>query len=88
MVKTEYYKVKKERWDYLGIRYFKVNFNSDKVTQICIDTGDVKKGKSNTFGVYLIGRETFFSNYFGRYVDTCKKGEYDKMFNKVVKFLK
>ncbi len=88
MDRIEHYKVKKERWDYLGVRYFRVNFNSESVTQICVDTGDVKKGKSNAFGVYLISKQTFFGNYFGRYVDKCSKAEYDKIFKKIVKALK
>lgn len=84
----EYFKIIKERQDYLGVRFFRVQYGAEYVTQICVDCGDVKKGKANTFGVYLITSNTFFSNYAGRYVEPCSKKEYDNQFIKMVSILK
>lgn len=89
MKNWQYYKVRKERNAYLGVRYFKFNYNEDKCVQVCLFTGDVKKGKSNTFGVYLISKLTLFSNYLAtNYIEACTKKQYDDAFNKVVKMLK
>jgi len=90
MAKTtfEYFKIIKDRQDYLGVRFFKVQYGSEFVTQVCVDCGDVKKGKANTFGVYLITSNTFFSNYAGRYVEKCSAKKYNEMFDRMVKILK
>ncbi|HET6991017.1 MAG TPA: hypothetical protein VFJ43_06820 [Bacteroidia bacterium] len=58
-----YYKIASNRRDYKGERYFRFNQLSDKVIQVCVYSGDEKKGKSNTPGIYLIDRMTFLSNY-------------------------
>lgn len=87
-MKSTYYKIKKNRRDFLGERYFKYNDFAEKVIQVCVHPGDVKKGKSNTFGIYLIHRLTFLSNYFKYYIQPCTKAEYNKNFNKVLKMLK
>ena len=89
MNSDQYFKVKKERIEYLGERYFKFNYNTEKVIQVCLTVGDVKKGKSNTYGVYLIHRMTFFSNYLATsYIEPCTKNEYEKQFNKVFNMLR
>ncbi len=86
---VEYYKTSENRWDYLGLRYFKFNNISDNTVQVCVTTGDVKKGKSNTFGVYLIAKMTFLTNYYMQpYVEKCSKREYEKAFKKVIELLK
>ncbi len=87
MPHIQYFKIKKERHDYLGERFFKVDYDSDKVVQVCLSPGDVKKGKSNTLGVYAICKLTFFTNYAGRYVDKCTAKEYKKQFKKAVNLL-
>lgn len=85
MNKYQYYKVKKERQEYLGCRVFKVNFSFEEITQVCFSMGEVKKGKSNTPGIYFIHRLTFFSNYFSMgYVEPITKKEYEKYFKKVL----
>lgn len=85
---TQYFKIRQSRVEYLGERYFKFNNDSEKVVQVCITCGDVKKGKSNTFGVYLISKMTLFSNYMApQYVEPVSKKEYEKQFKKVVKYL-
>lgn len=86
---TQYFKVKPEREEYLGKRYFRFNFADEKTIQVCISCGDVKKGKSNTFGVYLITKMTFLSNYFATgYILPCAKEEYEEYFDNTVKMLK
>ena len=89
MEHSKYFKIRKERQDWLGVRYFKFRWDEEKVVQVCLFTGEVKKGKSNTFGVYLINRLTMLSNYYSpNYIEPCSKKEYEKMFNQVVKCLK
>ena len=84
----QYFKVKKDRQEYLGERYFKVDFTSDSVIQACIQCGEVKRGKGNYFGVYLIGKLTFFSNYLAQsYVEQITKQEYEKHLKKTIKLL-
>ena len=88
-IQYQYFKTKKERYDYLGNRYFRVDFNSDTTLQICLSSGDVKKGKANNFGVYLISKLTLFTNYLAQnYCEPCTKKEFEKKFNLVVKMLK
>lgn len=87
-MEIQYFKIKEDRHEYLGERYFKIDWNSDKVVQVCLTTGDIKKGKSNTFGVYLISKQTFVANYLAiGYAVPCAKEEYELMRKKVVKYL-
>lgn len=84
----EYYKVNPNRSEYLGERYFKFSHEVEKVVQICLTCGDVKKGKSNTFGIYLIHKMTLYSNYLATgYLLPCTKREYEKQFKKVLVML-
>lgn len=88
-MKDQYFKIVKTRHDYLGERYFRYNHLADSVVQVCCFPGDAKKGKSNTFGVYIIHRITFLTNYLAQsYAEPCTKAEYNKQFDKVVKMLK
>lgn len=48
----------------------------------------VKNGGHITFGIYLIDRLTFFSNYYSMgYVEVVTKVEFDKKFKAVVDML-
>jgi len=88
-MKDVYYRVIKERRDYKGDRYFKFNPMSDKVVQVCVNHGEDKRGRTNSFGICLIHRMTLLANYLSiGYVESCTKAEYDKNFNKVLKMLK
>jgi len=85
----QYFKVKPEREEYLGRRYFRLNYEDSKTVEVCISCGDTKKGKSNTFGIYLITKLTFLSNYFATgYILPCSKKEFDEQFDSTVKMLK
>lgn len=86
---VQYFKVTAARFQYLGERYFRYDFQSDICTQICKTVGDIKKGKSNTFGIYLINKVTFFGNYLGPgYLQPISKAEFTKQFDQVVEALK
>jgi len=88
-IKYQYFKIIDSRTEWLGIRYFKYSPHSDKVVQVCVTTGEVKKGKSNTFGVYLIASLTFLCNYLAvGYCQPCTKKQYEKAFETVVTYLK
>jgi peroxiredoxin len=84
-----YFKIKKEYQNYKGERYFRFNMISEKAVQVCINHGMEKPGRTNAFGVYLIHRITFLSNYYTiNYTEPCTKKEYDKQFEKVIQMLK
>ena len=84
-----YYKVKPEREIYLGKRMFRMDSDyRESVTQICITNGDSRKGKSNTFGIYLIQRTTFYCNYFAMvYLSEITEADWLNQFNETIKFL-
>lgn len=87
--KVEYYKVKPERTEWLGVRFFKVDWDSIKAIQVCVGTGDVKRGKANAVGIYTIDKVTFCTNYLGMgYVTPCTKREFEKKFDLIVSALK
>lgn len=82
---NKYYKVTAARHEYLGERYFRYNDLSETVTQVCLTCGDIKRGKSNTYGIYVIHKMTLFSNYLAPgYLEQISKREFDKQFKKVV----
>ncbi len=84
----EYYQIKKERQEYLGVKLFRFELNNPFVTQIVIYNGQEKKGKGHYVGIYLISRESFLANYLGYYVDKCTKAKFDKAFKDMMKRLK
>jgi hypothetical protein len=84
----QYYKIDSPRRDYLGKRFFKVDMNAWECIQVCVTTGDTKKGRGHTFGVYLISRLTFFSNYLAMgYAVPCSEKEYTKNLKDVLSML-
>lgn len=84
----EYYKVKEKYIKYKGDRYFKFKWNSDKITQVCLETNnDTKRGKGHYVGIYRITRSTMFSNWYPNYVESCTEKEYNDAFNKAIKLL-
>lgn len=77
------------RQEYLGVRYFRFHPRADHTIQVVIHEGEVKKGRTNAFGVYLISRITFLTNYMAMgYVTPCTKAKYDQAFEKTVNLLK
>lgn len=87
--KDHYFRIKDERKDYLGDRYFRMNLTSDTVTTIHMGGVDTKRGKSNNIGVYFISKMTFVSNYMAmNYIEPITKNEWNKHFEKIVKMLR
>lgn len=83
-----FFKITKERNEWLGKRYFKIDLKSDSVIQVLVTCGEIKKGRGNTFGIYLISRMTFFSNYLAmNYAVPCSQKEYEKNFKEVLSYL-
>jgi len=82
-------KVRKERQEYFGNRYFRYSYDSQTVVQVCVSVGEtVKKGKANNIGIYVIHKMTLFGNYLAmNYTEPCSKKEYETKFNEVVKML-
>lgn len=88
-IQYQYFQIKSSREDYLGVRFFKYSPHELYVTQILFSNGDTKKGKSNTMGIYLIGKMTFCSNYLSmNYVESITKSKYDESFEKMIQMLK
>lgn len=87
-MENQFYQVVGSRRDYKGERYFKFNPAADSVVQVCFSTGDDKKGRANTVGVYLIHRLTFLTNYFAHnYVELITEKQYIKKLNQVIEKL-
>jgi len=86
----QFYKIKKERKEYLGERYFQVSFDSDTVLQVCINPSmEMRRGRTNNIGIYLISRLTFVSNYYGmNYVEPCTAKEFNMRYDAMVKMLR
>lgn len=86
----EYFRVKKERREYKGDRYFKVDYETDKVIQICLSGGEEgRKGRSKNLGIYMINKVSFFTNYLGlSYAEKSTKREFDRKFELACKILK
>lgn len=85
----DYYMVRTDKRDHKGERYFKVAKDSDTVVQICASAGEAKRGKGNLFGVSLISRLTFLSNYYQyQYVMPCKEALFTKKFEEVISQLR
>lgn len=84
-----YYVVKKSKREYKGYRYFYFNSDSEKVIQVTINCGEQKKGRPAMFGVGMIHRLSFLTNYLSMgYVEKCSKKMYDKHFDMVVGWLR
>jgi hypothetical protein len=85
----QYLVIAEHRREWLGLRYFKFNYHTDTVVQVCVSPGQEKRGRGHVFGTYVISRQTLFSNYLGMmYAIPTTKREYDKAFDKVMKALK
>lgn len=87
---TQYYKVVERKSEYYGDRFFKTSPLNDTVVQICLNPGpNYNRGKNVCIGVYLIGRQTFVSNYFlMSVVESCAKEEFEAQFEMAMKILK
>lgn len=87
---TLYFRIIKERQDYLGERYFKANFEDDYVVQVMAKKGNTGgKGQKQNIGVYLISKITFVGNYMAvNSITATTKTVYEKMFDEVSKMIK
>lgn len=88
-IQYEYAITADHRRDYVGLRYFAHSIHTNDVIQVVISTGDSRRGKSNSIGLYVISRTSFFSNYFGPgYVKACSRKEFIKAFDKVAEIIR
>lgn len=75
-------------------RYFKVDFENGKCTQVVLSAGEKKRGRPHCLGVSHLAMMSFRGNYywyFGRKYDVNKSRllettlwQYHKAFNKVI----
>lgn len=85
-MKWQYFKIKEENQGYKGLRYFRWMPSNPNVLQICVSTGEERKGRNATPGLYYIHSSTFLCNYLGmNYCEPVKKKEFDKYCNVVYK---
>ncbi len=71
-----------------GVRMFRVNDRTDTAIQIVLNAGEVKKGRGNNIGIYVVDRMTIFSNYgYGNYLKPTDKKSWDKAFKLVIKMI-
>lgn len=86
---SNFYKMKIEHIASKGERYFRVDQETDKVVQVVITEGEIKKGKANSTGIYAIAKTTLYYNYvaFG-FVTTTGKTTFGNKFNEVIKLLR
>jgi hypothetical protein len=86
----QYFKIKTDKKEYFGDRYYRVSFDSDNV--LCISFSlltNIRRGHHNSVGVYIISRQSFASNYFSMdYVIPCTKKEFNNKFNLIIRLLK
>lgn len=87
-IQWQYLITVEHRREYLGLRFFKWSIHSDTVIQIVKTSGEMKRGRGNLYGVYLISRQTLFSNYVAlAYAVPCSKREFQNAFKQVVENL-
>lgn len=84
----QYFKIKKENQHYKGVRYFRVNFDHENATQVCLSSGEPRRGMGQPIGLYLIAKTTFFQNYFQFYTEPATKAQYDKAIKQIMLILK
>lgn len=89
MKTTLFYQISQTRREYLGIRFFRWNPNSGEVVQVCVTSGEPRRGRANNFGIYHITQVTFFQNYLAlQYAIPCKESQFREAFSKVLDVLK
>jgi len=84
-----YYKVTPKKEHFCGTRFFKFDLDSESVLQVCFKPSfEIRRGKSNNLGAYVISRMTFLSNWFAmNYVEPITKKEFDEKYNEIFKLL-
>ncbi len=89
MKMQEYYEIRPDRKEYAGERYFKVQYDSETVLQVCFKPSPVmRRGRSNMIGLYVIDRMTFVTNYYGMdYVRPCNQKKFYDKCSEIVKML-
>lgn len=76
-----------------GLRYFKLDGSkefpeSEKCIQICVSSGEVKKGRMACIGIYITRKTTMNNNYaFLSQMKECTKREFNAAKNKILNLL-
>lgn len=85
-----YFKIRKEKIEMFGERYFRMNYSNDTVVQVSLSIGkDMKRGRSNNIGVYTVSKMTLLSNYLAmNYAVPCNEKDFEINFEKVINFLR
>lgn len=85
---TFYYKIREDRIEYLGKRFFRWSQQPNEITQIYMGGGEPRRGRNATVGIYQISPPTFFSNYVAMgYAIPCTASEWKKSFKQIIKVL-
>lgn len=76
-----------------GLRYFKLDGSkefpeSEKCIQVCVSSGEVKKGRMACIGIYITRKTTMNNNYaFLSQMKECTKREFNAAKNKILNLL-
>lgn len=82
-----YYRVRDEYMSFYGERYFKVDYDNYKVINVCINGGEIKKGRPYMYGAYNISYSSFTSNYFwdkGKYMQEITVEIFEEKYKEVI----
>jgi hypothetical protein len=88
-MKDRYYKYDGHK----GLRFFKLQGSlefpeSEKCIQVCVSSGEVKKGRMACIGIYITRKTTMQNNYqFMSAMQECTKKEFEAAKKKVLKLL-
>jgi len=85
-MKYQYFKIKKDRQEWLGEKYYRVADDTDSVLCVVRMPGEGKRGRPNTIGIFFITKQSFASNVF-MYVEMCMVKDFSKAFNIIHKMM-
>ena len=85
---TIYYKIKDDRVDHKGERYFRFDPSRPKVCQITVRAGELPRGRNNCTGIYFIDATYFLSNFLLYYIEPISRDLFDEKFEMVIEVLK
>ena len=87
--RPEYFRVKKQYHECRGEKYFCHYEFSDKVVQICFSYGNMKKGRTNSVGIYTIHLTSFMNSYNqGKYLEYVTPSQFKSAFRLMTSQLK
>lgn len=70
-------------------RYFRIDFLNQKVLQICVNPGDLHRGRTHCTGIYQVSYISMVGKYlhriFFKYMKRITKKQFDAQMKKMIK---